>query len=79
MTDNTTKDWWTSKTVWLNVVLTLIGIATLFATANAMFPTWVPAAAALVIGVLNVVLRVWFTATPVTQFAARHAQQVSPK
>jgi hypothetical protein len=61
-----TKPFWASKTVWLNVVLTLIGIATFLAVPKNDPTLSVASIAAAVAGALNVVLRVWFTDTPIS-------------
>jgi hypothetical protein len=60
------KPWWHSKTVWLNVVLTLIGLATFLAVPKNDPTLSVASIAAAVAGALNVVLRVWFTDTPIS-------------
>jgi hypothetical protein len=60
------KPFWQSKTVWLNVVLTLIGLATFLAVPKNDPTLSVASIAAAVAGALNVVLRVWFTDTPIS-------------
>jgi hypothetical protein len=60
------KPFWQSKTVWLNVVLTLIGIATFLAVPKNDPALSVASIAAAAAGVLNVVLRVWFTDQPIS-------------
>jgi len=58
----TPKPFYFSKTVWLNIILTLIGA---LALATDTIPTEYKPWAILAGGVLNVVLRVWFTDSPV--------------
>ncbi len=59
------KRWYTSKLVWLGIIQFVMGVAMQVAefieTAD-FSPT---AIAAIVLGVLTVVLRVWFTSEPV--------------
>lgn len=58
-----------SKTVWFNVVTTLIGILPIIAAAvKAITPETailIDAVVTMVVGVGNVILRVWFTNTPI--------------
>ena len=53
--------WYASKTVWFNVVMTIVGIST---ALGGTFPQY-----GLILGALttvgNVILRVWFTSTPI--------------
>jgi Mg2+/citrate symporter len=56
------KPWYKSKTVWMNAVLTLVAMIELLKGLP-----WVsPEILVFVAGVLNVVLRVWFTSSKVT-------------
>lgn len=57
------KPFYFSKTVWLNVITTIIGALTLF---PGKVPTEYEPYILLAVGILNVVLRVWFTDSPVT-------------
>jgi len=51
------KKWWSSKLLWLNVVATLIAIMQLLQGF-----TWFPAQyQVLILGILNAILRIWFT------------------
>jgi hypothetical protein len=59
-----TKKWYESKTVWLNVITTAVGILTLLSES---LPEEYTAVILTIIGALNVVLRVWFTNTAVTK------------
>ncbi len=62
---NGSKLWYTSKTVWLGVVVTLIGALPLVADLVAK-TTISPQDVILTgVGVLTVILRVWFTDTAV--------------
>lgn len=59
----TTKAWYKSKVVWLGVITTLLGaVPVLVDLANA-YNIPVAAVGTAVIGVLTVVVRVWFTDT----------------
>lgn len=60
-----------SKTVMFNSVTTVIAIAALLAS-QATFSSIAPYLT-LIGGIGNLILRIWFTATPVTNFAAAHA------
>jgi hypothetical protein len=59
------KEWYASKTIWLNVVLTLVGVATFFAEPRNDPVASVASIAAAVVGVCTVVLRVWFTSAAI--------------
>lgn len=55
-----TKPWYLSGTIWLNVLATLIALYSLFQTTPIFPSAWLPYFG-LLIGVLNIVIRVWFT------------------
>ena len=60
------KPWYKSKTVWVNVIVMIVGVLTILQTSQTLVPsTWLPYFA-LVVGILNVVLRVWFTDTAIS-------------
>jgi len=59
-----TKPWYASKTVWLNAVATLVAIYSLL-QVTPVFPTAYLPYLGLAVGVLNVVIRIWFTDTPI--------------
>ena len=61
------KAWYQSKVVWVNVITTLIMILTLFTAAenSALLPPVAIPWIAIAVAVLNIVLRVWFTAQPI--------------
>jgi hypothetical protein len=59
------KPWYASKMVLLNSALTLAGIALYFSDPQHTPTATVASIAAAALGVLNVVLRVWFTAAPI--------------
>ena len=61
---NGTKYFFLSKTVWLNLVTMVIAFLTLLQD-NPIVPPEAQPYVLLVVGVLNVVLRVWFTNTPI--------------
>jgi len=58
------KPFYASKTVWLNVIATVIGALTL---AQDAIPTEYKTYVILAVGVLNVILRVWFTEAPIAR------------
>lgn len=59
------KDWFRSKSVWLGVVLTLVGLSTYFGDPLHTPTMTVASISEAVGGVALTVLRVWFTAAPV--------------
>ena len=59
------KPWYASKTLWLNAVLTVIGLGTFFAEPHNDPVLTVASISAAIAGAGNVVLRVWFTASPI--------------
>lgn len=59
------KQWWLSKTVWLNVLLFVGGVATYFAAPEHDPALTMTSLSAAVVGVVNVALRVFFTAAPI--------------
>ena len=59
------KPWYLSKIVWTNVVATLIAVYSLFQVTPLFPANWLPYFG-LVVGVLNIVLRVWFSDTQLT-------------
>jgi len=61
------KPWYKSKIVWLNVVLTLSGALVLIADLLAKQAVTPAEIALLGSGILNVMLRVWFTDTPIAK------------
>ena len=63
-----------SKTVWLNFIvfiLLVLSLPQLGAVVSAVAVPWI----ALITAVLNGILRIFFTAQPLTQFAAVGAKQ----
>ena len=65
MKNSTPKKWYYSKTVWFNVVLTLVDIIALASDLHIGGETAV-LYLAFAQGIGNVILRVWFTEKPVT-------------
>lgn len=60
------KPWYQSKLVWQNVFITLVGAAMLIADYWTQTPALtVPGICTLLAGVFGVILRVWFTDTPI--------------
>lgn len=59
------KAWYQSKVVWVGVISTLLGVLQLFAEWYDKGDFSVSGVVALVIGVLVIILRVWFTDTPI--------------
>ena len=66
------KSWLSSKVVWLGIITTLLGVIPLITDlANQALVTPTPAAlvtavGTTLIGILTVIVRVWFTDVPVT-------------
>jgi len=69
------KPWYDSKTLWFNVVMTIVLAAPVIAAATeALSPeraVLIDAIAGLVTGLGNIFLRVWFTDTPIDTPKAR--------
>lgn len=69
------KQWYESKTLWFNVVMTIVMAAPVIAaSASALTPQQVvliDSIAGLVTGLGNVFLRVWFTDMPIETPKAR--------
>jgi hypothetical protein len=69
------KLWYESKTVWFNLVMTLLMIVPVVATTvKALDPNdavLIDAIAGLVTGVGNIIIRIWFTDMPIGSAAAR--------
>ena len=59
------KEWYQSKTVWLGVITTLIGALQLVAQFLGTGVFTPEAFTLLAVGVLGVILRVWFTDQPI--------------
>lgn len=59
MTDPSVKPWHQSKTIWFNLLMTVLDIFSIF-EARALFD---PSLMALIHGIGNVILRVYFTDT----------------
>ena len=66
--------WYQSKTVWFNLVVFVIGVLALPEFVRVLPATWLPYD---VLGgaVGNLILRIWFSSTPITAFAARNLSQ----
>lgn len=63
------KPWHESKTLWFNVVMTVVmAVPVIAASAKALSPevaVLIDSVAGLITGLGNVFLRVWFTDTPI--------------
>lgn len=55
------KPWYTSKLVWLGIISTLIGALQLVASLLAQSTITSSDITLLIVGILGVILRVWFT------------------
>lgn len=61
-----TKKWFESRMFWMNLIITLIGIVTLFEDALNRNPQLtISGIMLLIVGALNIILRIWFTDTPI--------------
>lgn len=56
------KHWLNSKTVWFNIILTVIGIAVIL---DQYIPAQYAAISIITQGIGNLVLRIWFTSQPI--------------
>jgi hypothetical protein len=56
-----TKKWWQSKTNWLGILTIAVAI---IGIVGKVVPPFAGGAAA-VVGILNIVLRIWFTNVPI--------------
>ncbi len=62
------KNWWESKTVILNALMTVIGALTLVADTLTNTPQLtIPGVLMLVAGIGNVIIRIWFTDSSITK------------
>lgn len=57
------KKWYQSKTVWFNIVTTIVGVVT-FLQGQPTFAEFAPWLV-LVAGIGNLILRIWFTDQPI--------------
>ena len=56
------KDWWHSKTVWINIGTMLLAILALPQVSEFISPQTI----ITIQGAVNIVLRVWFSDTPIS-------------
>lgn len=75
----TLKNWFESKQVWLGIILTILGIATYFADPTHAVTATLTSLSMAVIGIAQVVLRIWFTSEPISPAAARRLQAKQAK
>ena len=71
------KNLFASKTVWLNAIAFVLFVLALPQFISVIPASWIDYIA-LITAVLNGVLRIWFTAQPLTQVAADTAPPVIP-
>lgn len=64
--ETVTKPWYQSTTVWFNVLAILLGIATQFDFGSFVPAEWVDQVVLLVVTGVNLALRIFKTATPIT-------------
>lgn len=67
------KNWWTSKTVWVNILTVLVGIVGVVQVSAGTLPPAALPYLTMAGGILNVILR-FVTSQPVTQRAATKLQ-----
>jgi hypothetical protein len=65
------KAWYTSKVFWVGIIATLLGVLQLFSEWYEKGDFSVPGIIGLIIGILVIVLRVWFTDTAIDTPKAR--------
>lgn len=68
-----TKNPFLSLTNWSNAIITLIGVLSLPELKDVVPLSWLPYIL-LAVGVLNLILRNFFTSKPTTEFAAKMNQ-----
>lgn len=68
------QPWYTSRTVWFNAITSLVGILTLIPQVAGVIPDEYLKYILLAVGALNVVLRIWFTDSPVTTPVGSHVK-----
>lgn len=75
------KPWWTAKSLWLGVILTVIGVTTYFGDPLHTPTMTLASISEAVGGVAAIVLRVWFTSSAIagTPAAAKVQQAVEEK
>jgi protein-S-isoprenylcysteine O-methyltransferase Ste14 len=61
------KEWWKSKTLWVNIIALVVALATWLGSGEIEVQPWVVAVAGAVITIANMVLRIWFTDTKLTK------------
>lgn len=66
--------WYKSKTVWFNIITTLVAALTFLPTVSDLLPAEALPYLLGFVGVLNVILRVWFTDSAVTTPFGKHVK-----
>lgn len=61
------QPWYTSRTVWFNFLTSLVAILTLVPQVAGVVPDEYVKYILLAVGALNIILRIWFTTSPVTK------------
>lgn len=61
------QDYKTDKSVWLNVITTVVAVLTFIPTVSNLIPDAALPYLLAAVGVLNIILRIWFTDSPVTK------------
>lgn len=57
-----TKKWWTSKTIWVNISLTIVGVSSLL-QAQGFIDLKTVGAFTSAAGIINLILRIWMSDT----------------
>ena len=66
------KNFWESKVFWLNIITALVMVLDLLMKQPFIPPEYLPFVT-FAVGVLNVILRIWFTDTGIASRGARAA------
>lgn len=72
------KQWYSSKTFWLGVLLTVLGVATYFADPTHTPTLTLASISEAVGGIGTIVLRVWFTNSAIDGTSAASARLEPP-
>lgn len=69
-----TKAWYQSKIVWLGIITTLLGVVPILVELAKAYNVDAVAVGTAVIGILMVIVRVWFTDTGISSAAAKEVK-----
>lgn len=72
------KNFWESKTFWLNIITAIIMVLDLLVQQPFIPPNLLPFIA-FAVGVLNIVLRIWFTDTGIASAKAKATRAAARK